>query len=74
MIKPRKIKWAGHIVKMEEGRSSFKIVTGKTLGKRSSGTPGRRWEDNTRIDFKEIGINARMGLIRLMMGIIGESF
>ena len=43
---------------MEEGRSAFKILTGKTTGKRPLGRPRRRWEDNIRIDFEEIGINA----------------
>jgi hypothetical protein len=38
---------------MEEGRSAFKIVTGKPTGKRHR----RRWEDNIRMDLEEIGIN-----------------
>ena len=33
MIKSRKLRWAGHIVRMEEGRSAFKILTGKPIGK-----------------------------------------
>ena len=43
---------------MEEGRSSFKILTGEPTGKRPSGRPRRRWEDNIRMDLEEIGINA----------------
>ena len=43
---------------MEEGRSAFKILTGKRTGKRPLGRPRRRWEDNIRMDLKEIGINA----------------
>ena len=43
---------------MEEGRSPFKILTGKSTGKRPLGRPRRRWEDNIRMDVKEIGINA----------------
>ena len=43
---------------MEEGRSVFKISTGKLLGKSTLGRPRRRWEDNIRLDLKEIGINA----------------
>ena len=43
---------------MEEGRSALKILTGKPIGKRPSGRPRRRWEDNIRIDLEEIGINA----------------
>ena len=43
---------------MEEGRSPFKILTGKPTGKRRLGRPRRRWEGNIRMDLEEIGINA----------------
>ena len=43
---------------MEEGRSAFKMLTGKPTGKRPLGRPRRRWEDNIRIYLQEIGINA----------------
>ena len=42
---------------MEEGRSSFKILTGKPTGKGLLGRPRRRWGDNIRMDVEEIGIN-----------------
>ena len=41
-----------------EIRSAFKILTGKPTGKRPLGRPRRRWEDNSRMDLKEVGINA----------------
>ena len=44
---------------MEEGRSTFKILTVKPTGNRPSGRPRRRWKDNIRMDLKEIGINMR---------------
>ena len=43
---------------MEEGRSAFKILIGKPTGKRTSGRPRRRCEDNIRMDLERIGINA----------------
>ena len=43
---------------MKEGKSAFKILTGKPTGKRSLGRPRRRWEDNIRMDLEEIDINA----------------
>ena len=43
---------------MEDGRSAFKILTGKPTGKRSLGRPRSRWEDNIRMDLEEIGISA----------------
>ena len=47
---------------MEEGKSAFKILTGKPTGKRSLGRYRRRWEDNIKLDLKEIGINTRNGV------------
>ena len=57
VIKSRRLIWAGHVARVEEGRSVFKIVTGETTGKRPLGRPRRRWEDNIRMDLEEIGIN-----------------
>ena len=45
VIKSRRLRWAGHVARMEEGRSGFKILTGKPTGKRHLGSPRRRWED-----------------------------
>ena len=58
MIKSRRLKSAGHVARMEEGRSAFKILTGKPTGKRPLGRPRHRWENNIRMDLEEIGINA----------------
>ena len=44
---------------MEEGRSAFKILTGTPAGKGHLGRPRHRWEDNIRMDLKEISINTR---------------
>ena len=39
VIKSRRLRWAGHVARMEEGRSAFKILTGKATGKRPLGEP-----------------------------------
>ena len=44
---------------MKEGRSAFKIVTGKSTGKRSLGRSRCRWEDNIKMNLEEICLNAR---------------
>ena len=44
---------------MEEGRSAFKMLTGKPTVKRPLGRPKDRWDDNIRMDLEEIGINTR---------------
>ena len=48
-----------HVARMEEGRSAFKIITGKRTGKTPLGRPRRRWEDNVGMKFKEIGVITR---------------
>ena len=50
--------WAGHIARMEEDRSAFKILTGKPTEKRPLGRLRRRLEDNIRMGLEEIGISA----------------
>jgi hypothetical protein len=59
VIKSRRLRWEGHVAIMEENGNAFKILTGMHTGKRHLGRPRHRWEDNIRIDLKEIGINVR---------------
>ena len=74
MIKSRRLRWAGHVARMEEGKSAFKILTGKSTGKRPLGRSRRRWEDNISMDLKEIGINTRNWVDSAQnRSIIGES-
>jgi hypothetical protein len=47
------MRWAGHVVRMEEGRGVHKV--GKPEGKRPLGRPRRRWEDNIKMDLQEVG-------------------
>ena len=47
------------MARMEEGRSSFKILTSELAGNRPLGRPWRRWEENIRMDLEEIGVGAR---------------
>jgi hypothetical protein len=57
VIISRRLRWAEHIARMEEGRNAFKILTSRPVGKRPLGRPRRRWEDNIRMDLEEIGVN-----------------
>ena len=45
---------------MEESRSAFKTLKGKSTGKRPLGRPRHRWDDSIRMDLEEIGINAAL--------------
>ena len=44
---------------MEEDRSAFKILRGTSAGRRPLGRPMSRWENNIRIDIKELSVNMR---------------
>ena len=61
----------GHVARMEECTSAFKILTSKPTGRKSLGRPRDRWKDNIRIYLKETAVNTRNCMIRLRM-IIGE--
>ena len=58
MIKSRRLRWAEHVARMEEGRSAFNILTGEPTENRPLGRPRRRWEDNIRMYLEERGNNA----------------
>ena len=58
MIKPTRLRWSEHEARIGEGRT-FKILTGKLTRKKSFGRTRRRWEDNIRMDHKEIDVNMR---------------
>ena len=53
VIKSRRLRWAGHVARMEGDRSAFKILTGRPTGKRHLGRPRHRWEDHIRMVFKK---------------------
>ena len=55
----RRLRWASHVVRMEEGRSALKCLTGTPTGERPLARLRCIWEDNIGMDFKEIGINTR---------------
>ena len=58
MIKSRRLRWTGHVARTEVGRSDFKILKGNPTVRGPLGRPGRRWEDNIRMDLEVKGINA----------------
>ena len=57
-IKSRRLRWAGHVARMEEDKSAVKIFAGKPTEKRHLGRHRCRWEDNIRMDLEDMGINA----------------
>jgi hypothetical protein len=55
IIKSRRMRWAGHVARMGEKRSAYRLLVGKPEGKRPLGRPRRRWVDNIRLDLGEVG-------------------
>jgi hypothetical protein len=55
VIKARRMRWVGHVAHMGEVRGAYNILVGKPGGRRPLGRPRRRWEDNIKMDLREIG-------------------
>jgi hypothetical protein len=57
VVKSRRMRWAGHVARMWEGRGVHRVLVGKPEGTRPLGRPRRRWEDNIKTDLQEVGIS-----------------
>ncbi|KAJ4451853.1 hypothetical protein ANN_03331 [Periplaneta americana] len=58
-IKSRRLRWAGHVARMGESRNAYRVLVGRPAGKRPLGRPRRRWEDNIKMDLREVGYDGR---------------
>jgi len=54
VVKSRRMRWAGHVARMAEGRGVHRVLVGKSEGKRPLGKPRRRWEENIKMDLQEV--------------------
>ena len=55
VIKSIRMRWAGHVARMGEGRGVYRVLVGKPEGKGPLGRPRHRWVDNIRMDLQEVG-------------------
>jgi hypothetical protein len=55
MIKSRRMRWEGHVARMGKMRNAYRILVGKPEGKKPLGRPRRRWVENIKMDFRDIG-------------------
>jgi len=55
VIKSRRMRWTGHVARMDEERRAYTILAGKPEGKRPLERPRRKWVDNIRMDLQEVG-------------------
>jgi hypothetical protein len=54
MTKSRRMRWAGHVARIEAKMNACRILVGNPEGKRPLGRPRRRWVDNIKMDLTEI--------------------
>jgi hypothetical protein len=54
-IKSRRIRWAEHVARMGADRKVYRVLVGKPEGKRPLGRPRLRWEEEIRMDLRDIG-------------------
>jgi hypothetical protein len=69
VIKSRRLRWAGHVTCMVEGRGVYRVLVGRLESKRPLGIPRHMREDNIKLDFREIGIG-RVIWIQLAQDIV----
>jgi len=55
VVKLRRMRWAGHMARMGEGRGMHRLLVGKLEGEGSLRRPRRRWENNIKMDLQEVG-------------------
>jgi hypothetical protein len=53
--KLRRMRWVGHVAHKGERRGVYRVLVGKSGGKRPLGRPRCRWEDNINMDLQEVG-------------------
>jgi hypothetical protein len=71
VIQSRRLRWAGHVARMEKRRGAYRVLVGKPEGRRPLERPRRRWEDNVKMDLREVGWGAWTGSIWLRIGTGG---
>ncbi|KAJ4433230.1 hypothetical protein ANN_15488 [Periplaneta americana] len=55
----RRLRWAGHVGRMGVSRNAYRVLIGRPEGIRPLGKPRRRWEDNIKMDLREVGYDDR---------------
>jgi hypothetical protein len=71
-IKSRRMRWAGHVARMGEGRNVCRVLVGKAEVKRLLERPRRRWQDGIKMGLRENGwAGVWSGFTWLRMGTVG---
>ena len=49
------MRWARYVARMQESKIAYRVLVGKSEGRRSLGRPKRIWEQNIKIEVTEVG-------------------
>jgi hypothetical protein len=74
VIRSRRMRWAGHVACMGEGRSVYRVLVGRPERKRPLGISRRRWEDNIKMNFREIGTDEANWIRLVQDGVYWRAF
>jgi hypothetical protein len=69
-IKSRRMRWAGHVARMGEGRNVYSVLVGKPEEKRPLVRPRCRWVEGLKMDLREIGWGVWSGFTWLRIGTV----
>jgi hypothetical protein len=61
VIKSRSVRWPGHMTHRGEGRGVYRVLVQRPKWKKSLGRSRLRWEDNIKVNLREIGIDGGTG-------------
>ena len=58
-LKSRRLRWAGHVARKEQSRNAYRVLVGKPERKKPFERPRHRWEDNIKMNLREVGCDPR---------------
>ena len=68
----KRLRWAGHVAHIQQSRNAYRVLLGKPGGKRSLARPRHRWEDNIKMDLREVACDPREWIYLAEDGTNGE--
>jgi hypothetical protein len=68
------MRWAGHVARIGKGRGVYRVFVARTEGKKPLGRPRHRWEDNNKMELREIGINGANWIRRVQDRVRWRAF
>jgi hypothetical protein len=71
VIQSRRLEWAGHVARLVESRGAYRVLVGKPEGRRPLERPRCKWEDDIKIELREVGGGEWTGSMMLMIGTGG---